>query len=102
MGIKKILIYKDKVKRKQFLKFELKRLILLSILQNFQINEIVRLQAHKKLIMSRKKSWISKQNNICIITARYGGVFKLTETSRHQIKKFAKLNMLHNIKIKSW
>jgi ribosomal protein S14 len=102
MKSKLIVIYKDKVKRKKFLKTELKLSILKSIFQNFQSNEIVRLSAFKKLSFLKRKSFISKQNNMCLLSGRMGGVYKWSELSRHTMKNFAKYNMLHNTKIKSW
>jgi ribosomal protein S14 len=102
MRSKFIAIYKDKIKRKKFLKTELKSLILKSIFQNFQSNDIVRLNAFKKITFLKKKSFLSKQNNVCLLTGRMGGVYKLSDVSRHSIKNFAKYNMLHNTKIKSW
>jgi ribosomal protein S14 len=101
MGIKKNKIRRDKVKRKQYLKLEFKKIILQSVLQNFNANEICRLQVMKKLRFLKKKGQISKQNNMCLITARYGGVYQSHDLSRHTMKKFAKFNMLHNISIKS-
>jgi len=71
-------------------------------MQNFQVNEIIRLKAFKKITFLHKKGFFSKQNNMCLITGRMGGVFKINDLSRHSIKRIAKLNMLHNFKIKSW
>jgi hypothetical protein len=76
MKSKLVVIYKDKVKRKKFLKTELKLSILKSIFQNFQSNEIVRLSAFKKLSFLKRKSFISKQNNMCLLSGRMGGVYK--------------------------
>lgn len=102
MKSKSLVIYKDKVKRKKFLKIEMKKFILKSILHNFQINEISRLSAFKKITFLPKKSFISKQNNMCLISGRMGGVYKFIGVSRHNMKNLAKFNMLHNTKIKSW
>ena len=102
MKSKYIVIYKDVLKRKKFLKTELKSIILKSVLQNFQSKEIIRLSAYKKLTFLPKKSYISKQNNMCLLSGRFGGVYKFIGLSRHNIKNFSKFNMLQNIKIKSW
>jgi ribosomal protein S14 len=102
MRSKFISIYKDKVKRKKFLKTELKSIILKSIFQNFQSNEIIRLSAFKKITFLKKKSFISKQNNVCLLSGRFGGVYKWTDVSRHNMKMLSKYNMLHNTKIRSW
>lgn len=76
MKSKYIIVYKDIVKRKKFLKTELKSIILKSILQNFQIKEITRASALKKITFLPKKSFISKQNNVCLYSGRIGGVYK--------------------------
>ncbi len=93
---------KDKLKRKNFLKNEIKKIILKSIMQNFQINNIIRVNALKKLIFFKKITYISKQNNVCLKTGRYGGIFKKYSLSRHTIKRLAKFNNLQNTRIKSW
>jgi len=72
----KLIISKDKVKRKLFLKNELKKLILKSIFKNQQTKEINRLDALKHLTFFKKKTSISQQNNMCLISGRNGGVFK--------------------------
>ncbi len=95
-------IYKDLIKRKTFLKKEIKLILLKSILQNFQTNNIIRSHALKKIIFLPKKSKISKQNNLCLLSGRSGGVYKIADISRHNMKNWGKFNMLHNIKIKSW
>jgi len=102
MKKKYILILKDKVKRKNFLKTELKKLILKSILQNFKIKSIIRLDASRQLTFFKTKSSISKQNNMCLLTGRMGGIFKKWQISRHSMKSMAKFNSLHNVKIHSW
>jgi ribosomal protein S14 len=102
MCIKLTRIYSDKIKRKQFLKSESKKIILQSILQNFEANDIIRLMAIKKIIFLKKKGHLSRQNNMCLLTSRFGGVFKSHDISRHMMKKFGKFNMLHNVKMKSW
>jgi len=102
MKTEKIVISKDFIKRKSFLKTEFKRKIFKSILQNFQINKIIRVEMVRKLAFLKKESWLSRQNNICLLTGRFGGVFKKYTLSRQSIKRVAKFNMLHNTQIKSW
>lgn len=98
----KLVISKDRVKRKIFLKNELKKLILKSIMKNHQIPEIIRIDALKHLTFFSKKSSISQQNNICLLSGRSGGVFKQWQISRHNIKQAGKFNLLQNTKINSW
>lgn len=101
MRKKELLIHKDKVRRKKYLKNEIKKLILKSIFQNFQLNDITRSSALKKITFLHKKNYISRQNNMCLLTGRFGGVFKKFDLSRHSIKRIAKFNMLQNVKINS-
>jgi ribosomal protein S14 len=102
MKYNKLVISKDKIKRKEFLKTEFKKLILKSIFQNFKISDMCRIDAFRKLVFLKKKSSISYQNNICLISGRIGGVFNKWHISRHNIKVLGKFNMLHNVKINSW
>jgi ribosomal protein S14 len=102
MKTEKIVLNKDLVKRKKFLKTEFKKKIFKSVSQNFQINNLIRMEMIKKIIFLKKSESISKQNNICVITGRFGGIFKKYTLSRHMIKNMAKYNMLHNTTIKSW
>jgi len=55
MKKEKLVIYKDFIKRKNFLKNEIKSIILKSILQNFQINNEIRIEAYRKILISWKK-----------------------------------------------
>ncbi len=98
----KLNISKDKLKRKTFLKNELKKLILKSIIKNQQTSEIKRLDAFKHFTFFNKKNSISRQNNLCLMSGRNGGVFKNWQVSRHNIKQFAKFNLLQNVKMNSW
>lgn len=96
-------INKDLVKRKKFLKNEIKKIILKSVIQNLNTKPSTRALALKKLSFFKLESSISKQNNnICLKSGRNKGVIRLTELSRHQIKKYGTLGCLQNIKIQAW
>lgn len=101
MKKKKIIIYKDVLKRKNFLKKEICFKIYKSILQNLQISQHIRIEMSRKLSILWRKCNISKQNNICLKTGRIGGVFSTWNLSRQSIKEVAKWNLLTNVKIKS-
>jgi ribosomal protein S14 len=105
MGIKNNIlnIKKEFIKKKKFLKTEIKKLILKSIINNQTIKPIIRANANYKLSKFIQKSTISKQkNNICMKTGRIGGVYKITNFSRHFMKKLFDKNNLQNLKIKNW
>src|SRR5689334_4904983 len=90
----------DFFKRKIYIKHEIKKIILKSIIQNKNLKHIIRSYAIYKLSSLPLKSSISKQNNnICIKTGRIKGNLKLNNLSRHTIKKISINNNLQNIKI---
>ena len=96
-------INKDLIKRKKFIKNEIKMKILKSIMQNLNIKPHIRALALKKICFFRKKTFLSNQNNnICLKTGRFKGVIKLTQMTRHTNKKLGLVGSLQNIKIKAW
>jgi ribosomal protein S14 len=105
MGIKNNIlnIKKEYIKKKKFLKNEIKKIILKSIINNQNIKPITRANANYKLSKFIQNSNIAKQkNNICIKTGRIGGVYNMTNFSRHYIKKLFDKNNLQNLKINNW
>jgi len=93
-------IKKEKIKKKIFIKYEIKRIILKSIISNKNIKQIIRANATYKLSKFINISTIAKQkNNICLKTGRIGGVYRLTNFSRHYMKKLFDKNDLQNVKI---
>lgn len=96
-------INKDKIKRKEYLKKEIKKIVLMSIIQNLNIKPIKRALAWRKISQFKREAFISKQNNnICLKTGRNKGVLRLTNLSRHYMKQLSLVGGLQNIKIKSW
>jgi ribosomal protein S14 len=93
-------INKDFIKKKNFIKQEIKKMILKSIIQNKNLKPIIRSLALYKLSRINLKASISKQNNnICLLSGRIGGVLKNTNLSRHSMKKLSINGNLQNIKI---
>ena len=93
----------DNYKRKKFLKNEIKKKILKSIMQNLNIKPKIRSNALKKLTKININSSISKQNNnICLKSGRFKGVLRKTNLCRHEMKKLGSIGSLQNISIKSW
>lgn len=96
-------IKKEKIKKKIYIKYEIKRIILKSIINNKNVKPIIRANAIYKLSKFINIATISKQkNNICLKTGRIGGVYNLTSFSRHFMKRLFDKNDLQNIKINSW
>lgn len=92
-------IEKEFLKKKLYIKSEIKKIILKSIINNKNTKPIYRANAYYKLSKFKIKSSISKQSNICLKTGRFKGVYKHTNLSRHFMKKLMTTNNLQNIKI---
>lgn len=96
MDKKKIRLSRDEIRRIIFLKKELKRLLLKSIIKNQQISPKIRGFALYKL--QSENIFFSRQKNFCILTGKSGSVLKLTNTSRQMLNKLAQEGALINIK----
>jgi ribosomal protein S14 len=96
MDRKKIRLSRDEIRRIMFLKKELKRLLLKSILKNQQISPKIRGFALYKL--QSENVFYSRQKNFCVLTGKSGSVLKLTNTSRQMLNKLAQEGSLINIK----
>src|ERR1700712_5453651 len=91
-------INKDKIKRKEYLKKEIKKIVLLSIIQNLNLKPVTRALALKKITHFKRYAYLSKQNNnICLKTGRSKGVIRLTNFSRHYMKQLSLTGSLQNI-----
>ena len=95
-------IVKDLIYRKHYIKYELKKLILKSIIQNKSSHPLIRYHAKFKLNLITLRSNICKQNNTCIVTGRNGGVFKFLNISRHAIKQLNNNGLISNVKSRAW
>lgn len=103
MKNKIINIKKEFIKKKLYTKKELKYTILKSIVQNQNIQPIIRIKASKLNNKKSNLSFLSKQkNNICLKTGRIKGVYNQFNFSRHYLKYLGSNNNLQNIKIASW
>lgn len=91
---------KIKIKRKIYLKNELKKKILKSIVQNQNIKPLTKQYASYNLVKMSVLSY--KIKNTCLLTGRNSAVSNNFFLSRHSLKKLANVNKLQNIKIKSW
>lgn len=95
-------IYKEIFKKKKFIKNEIKKIILKSITQNKNVKPIYRASALYKLSKMDRKTTISKHRNVCLKTGRNKGIYKLTNFSRHYMRKLFCKNILQNLKISKW
>lgn len=97
-----IRVEREVLKAKFAVKFEIKKIILKSILSNKNVKPITRAYANYKLSLILNKSSIAKQKSVCLKTGRFRGIYKLSDLSRHQMKKLFICNNLQNIQINSW
>lgn len=95
-------ISKDQINRLYYLKYEYKKIILKSIIQTRSVSPLTRIYAQIKLLNYKKKSFISRQINVCLMTGRNRGTYKLFHLCRHAMLKLGTIGALHNTKIKSW
>lgn len=92
----KLKLHRDEILRLIFLKKEFKRILLKSIIKNQQIKPVIRGFCVYKI--QRDKNFWTRSENICIITARSKGNYKMTNTSRHVFNKLLQEGFLTNIK----
>jgi len=100
---KLINIKKNNIKKTKFLKKEIKKIILKSVIQNKNLKPIIRSTAFYKMSRLKFIYSISKQNNnVCLYSGKLKSVFNKFKMSRHFIKKFCSNNSLQNSKIINW
>ena len=97
MKLNLINFLKVKIKKKKFIKNELKYKILQSIFQNKKINPNKRLFSFFLLLKSNNK--INQIKDVCLLTGKSGSLSNNFFISRHSIKQLLNLNKLQNIKI---
>nr|YP_009512652.1 ribosomal protein S14 [Uronema marinum]AXJ93344.1 ribosomal protein S14 [Uronema marinum] len=90
-------ILKNKLNTNILLKYELKNLILKSVIQNQNLNNKYRLF---NLFLIKKK--FKKNKKICLISGHNRSINNQLNMSRHNINYLSKLGLLQNFKIKSW
>lgn len=96
---KLINIKKNEVRKKKYLKKEIKIIILKSLIQNNSIKPVVRSSAFYRFSRLKYLYLISKQNNVCLYSGKIKSIFKNYKMSRHFIKKFCYENSLQNNKL---
>lgn len=89
-------ITRDEILRLIYLKKELNFILLKSIVTNRQAKNNIRALASYKI--QRMHLYKSRQNNVCILTGKIGGVYKITNTSRQMLNKLLQKGELNLIK----
>lgn len=92
----------DNLKRKIFIKNELKTLLLKNVIKNNLIKNIYKYYAIFNKTKIKKSSSIIKQNNRCIRTGRQWSINKLTRYSRFVFRKESYIGNLPGFKRASW
>lgn len=88
--------------KKKWIKYEKKKNLLRSIIQNQKIKPVVRSYAFYKLIQIKKNAVISRQLAVCFETGKLKSKINQFNRSRHITKKFGLVNKLPSINVKSW
>jgi len=92
----------DKLKRKFFIKYEIKKIILLSIKNNNNIPNYYKYYALYKKNKIIRWSNISQQTNRCIISGRGWSVNKISRYSRFIFRKESYCGNIPGFKKASW
>lgn len=95
-------LLKDFYFRKYFLKYEIRKLILKSVIQSNSLPLTNKTVAYLKYSTISRKTNICKQINKCLLTGRSKGVWNFIGLSRHQIKRLNNLGLIQNIKVAGW
>lgn len=90
-------ILKNQINSCLILKFEIKNLILKSILINNNLKNKNRLLSFYLLRKKKKKN-----KKICLLSGHFRGTNTKLNLSRHNLNYLSKLGLLQNFQIKSW
>lgn len=94
-------IVSELLKKHYFQKNELKQIILKSIYHNQNTSYKKRMFAYTKLINSIKKSHISNQKQVCLLSGKYKSNWRFFTLARHTLKTLTFTNKIPNLKKKS-
>lgn len=93
------IISRDFSKRKKCLKHEIKIVILKSIIRSRNISIKQRLVCRVHLSkLTKKKTYITNQMNVCLLSAKKKTTFKITNMSRYVFKQLGDFGILNNFR----
>lgn len=95
-------IQRDKKKRFLYLKYELKRLQLNSVINDLTFSKKIRYQCLEKLNKLPRNSSKSRVKNRCFLTGRGHSVFKFCGLSRIKFRELASQGLLTGVTKASW
>lgn len=96
------LIYRDKKKRKLYLKNELKRLQYKSIINDCSISKDIRYNYIQKLNQLSRNSSSVRIKNRCILTGRGHSIYSFCKLSRIKFRELASKGSLMGVIKSSW
>jgi len=96
------LILIDNLKRKLFIKYEIKRKILISIIYNKNLKNIYRYYSYFNFIKISRISLITKQKNRCVESGRAWSTVKFLNYSRFVFRNKSNNGNLPGFKRASW
>lgn len=98
---KSVANHRDLIKRKKTLKYELKLIILKSLIRNRTLKPTQRsFFIFKKINLWKKNLSETYQQNICVYSGKKKTTFKISDLSRQLTKQFIERGLIQNIKIK--
>jgi len=92
----------DYKRRQLFLKYELVRLLLKSLLHNRNLPKLLRFKFQFELSALPRNSSLVRVHNRCIITGRAHGVYKFCKLSRIQLKEYGSQGKITGLRKASW
>lgn len=92
----------EQIIRKKFLKIELKKKVLKSILRSRIEKNSCRINAAIQLFKFKKKSLAFLHQNLCFVTSKKKSNFNLFNLSRQSFKRHLLFNKVQNCKVKAW
>lgn len=95
-------LIKDKYKRTLFNKFELKRTLARSIIDNCSLSNNQRMRAIEQLSLLPRNSTVTRIKNYCVLTNRSKGVYRCFKLSRIAIRDLASSGVIPGLIKSSW
>lgn len=98
----KYLIRKDKKRRILVKKYELKRLVLKSIISDQNLALIIRENSYNALVKLKNNTALSRIKNRCIVSGRSKSIFSKYKVSRFTFKMLFTSKQLSGFKHRIW
>ena len=96
------LLHKDKKRRKLYIQYEKKKIILKYIQNNLNLNKAIRAKAYEKLRSLPRDSSITRVRNRCVLTNRPRAVYQKFKFSRLMFRKLALQGEIPGIRKATW